>query len=84
MKKLITLAAVVAAVSLAGCATTSDVAEVRALAEKAQSSADRAQQTADQAMAAAREASAKADAAQAAAKEVDNKIDQMFKKTMMK
>jgi murein lipoprotein len=91
MKKPIALAALLAAGTLTGCATTSELAEVRAMAEKAQATADAAQTTAngakataDQAMATANAASAKADSAEATANQVNEKVDRMFKKSMMK
>lgn len=91
MKKHIALAVLLAAGSLAGCATTSELSEVRAMAEKAQATADQAQKTAneakaasDQAVATANAASAKADSAEATANQVNEKVDRMFKKSMMK
>ena len=91
MKKHFALAVLLAAGTLGGCATTSEIAEIRAMAEKAQQSADQAQQsanraqaTADQALNTANAASAKADAAEATASQVNEKIDRMFKKSMMK
>lgn len=61
----------------AGCATTSDLDEVRAMAEDAQRSAEEAK-----AMAA--DASAGADEANQRTRETDQKIDEMFKKSMEK
>lgn len=61
----------------AGCATTSQLEEVKAMAQKAQA-------TAEQAMAKSADASATAQAAQQHTMATDQKIDQMFKKTMMK
>ena len=85
------LLALAMAAGLAGCASTSELTEIRSMAEKAQASADRAQQTADQALqraeqanATANAASAKADSAEQTAAQVNEKIDRMFKKTMMK
>ena len=98
MKKHVAIAILLASGSIAGCASTSELAEVRALAENAQAAANQAQQTADRALAnandasqrvdgavsAANAASAKADAAEASANRVNEKIDRMFKKTMLK
>jgi len=68
----------VAALALsAGCATTKQLDEVRAMAEEAQ-------RTADEAMAMAEDASARADEANERTMETDRKIDEMFKKTMEK
>lgn len=61
----------------AGCATTKQLNEVKAMAEKAQ-------QTADEAKAMAADAASKADEANQHAMATDQKIDKMFKKTMMK
>jgi murein lipoprotein len=61
----------------AGCATTKQLNEVKAMAE-------RAQQTADEAKAMAADAASKADEANQHAMDTDQKIDKMFKKTMMK
>lgn len=61
----------------AGCATTSDLEEVRAMAEDAQ-------QTANEAKAMAADASASADEANRRTMETDQKIDEMFRKTMEK
>jgi len=70
--------ALVLALSLsAGCATTKQLDEVRAMAEEAQ-------QTADEAKAMAQDASARADEANQRTMETDQKIDEMFKKTMEK
>lgn len=93
MKKTLALAALLAAGTLTGCASTStnELAELRSLAEQAQASADRAQQTAnsaqstaDQALAAANAAATRADNAEATANQVNEKVDRMFKKSMLK
>jgi hypothetical protein len=98
MRKTIIAAAIIAATGLAGCASTGELAEVRAAADKAQASADRAQQTADAAKLSADQAAqsaaaasaqsaaaaAKADSAEQTATSVNEKIERMFKKTMMK
>lgn len=67
---------VILAVS-AGCASTKDLDEVRAMAEEAQ-------QTANEAKAMAADASASADEANRRTMETDQKIDEMFRKTMQK
>ncbi|MGK2914386.1 MAG: Lpp/OprI family alanine-zipper lipoprotein [Porticoccaceae bacterium] len=96
-RKTIIAAAIIAATGLAGCASNSELAQVRAAADKAQVSADRAQQTADAAKLSADQAAqsaaaasaqsaaaAKADSAEQTATSVNEKIERMFKKTMMK
>lgn len=70
-------ALVVILAASAGCATTSDLEEVRAMAEDAQ-------QTANEAKAMAADASASADEANRRTMETDQKIDEMFRKTMEK
>jgi murein lipoprotein len=86
MKNTLIKASLVAAVLTlaAGCASNSELAKVRATAEGAQNSADRAtamaqaaQSTADQAMQTANEANMKAT-------EANTKIDRSFKKSMYK
>jgi murein lipoprotein len=61
----------------AGCASTKQLDEVRAMAEEAQ-------QTANEAKAMAADASARADEANQRTMETDQKIDEMFRKTMQK
>lgn len=61
----------------AGCATTKQLDEVRAIAQDAQ-------QTANEAKAMAQDAMSRADEANQRAMDTDQKIDEMFKKTMMK
>ncbi|RLA47070.1 MAG: hypothetical protein DRR06_03520 [Gammaproteobacteria bacterium] len=91
MKKLSYAVVLVAAVSLVGCASNSDLDKVRAMAQQAQTSADAAQRsataaqvTADQAVAQSADALARAASAENTANETDAKVDRMFKKTMMK
>ncbi|GAB4356366.1 MAG: hypothetical protein Kow006_23430 [Gammaproteobacteria bacterium] len=95
MKKAVGTASLVAALALAlgGCATVTE-----ADLESLRSEVRNAQETADRALSAAQSADRKADAAQAAANEArsvaqdaraateatDARIDQMFKKAMMK
>lgn len=61
----------------AGCATTKQLDQVKAMAQQAQ-------KTADEAKTMAQDAANKADQANQHAMETDQKIDKMFKKTMMK
>ena len=82
----------------AGCVTTEQLAEVRAIAENAQSAADsassaadaamsaadNAMSTANQAMDAANSAQSAADAAMACCNENSSKLDRMFEKAMQK
>lgn len=76
--KLLGIPALVAILAVGtGCATTSDLEEVRAMAEDAQ-------QTANEAKAMAADASASADEANRRSMETDQKIDEMFRKTMEK
>lgn len=76
--KLLGIPALVVILSVsAGCATTKDLEEVRAIAEDAQ-------QTANEAKAMAADASASADEANRRTMETDQKIDEMFRKTMEK
>lgn len=100
-RTLMMSAALAAAFLLSGCAgdqLKKDVAELRAMTEKAQASADRAQTSADAAKAEAGKAAAKADAAedtadmaldearesQACCSANSEKVDRMFRKAMMK
>ncbi|MDH3638441.1 MAG: Lpp/OprI family alanine-zipper lipoprotein [Gammaproteobacteria bacterium] len=83
--KSVRFALIVAAVGLAsGCASTKKMEEVEAMAQSAQQSAEQAaaaarsaQQTADQALEAAKQANT-------CCQNNSQKIDQMFKKSMMK
>ncbi|RLA16684.1 MAG: hypothetical protein DRQ60_03875 [Gammaproteobacteria bacterium] len=84
MNKSILAIALTATIGLTGCATKSDLADVRAMAVKAQASADQANQTAQTANARANEADVKADLALEGAGIANEKIDRMFKKTMNK
>ena len=83
---------------MGGCVTTEQLAQVRAIAESAQSTADSATATADNASAtadnaltaanqaadAARSAQSAADAATACCGENSSKLDRMFEKAMQK
>lgn len=75
----------------AGCATTQQVEEARALAEEAKQAAAQADQRAanagnkaDQAKATADAAMRKAEEANRCCQETNEKIDRMFKKSMQK
>lgn len=92
-KKLIYSVLIVSALALGGCATVSkeDLAEVRAIAEKAASDATEAKTMAADAQNTAAAAKSEAEAAKAAADdanrksaETETKIDRMFKKSMYK
>jgi len=87
--KILSVASVV--VVATGCANTSQMDEIRALAEQAQSTATMASEaaasaksTADRAMSAVSSAQSTADAAQASANEANEKVDRAFKKAMEK
>lgn len=87
--KVMSVASVV--VFAAGCANTSQMDEIRALAEQAQSTATMAsdaaasaQSTADRALSAANSAQRTADAAQTSADAANEKVDRAFKKAMEK
>ncbi len=76
---------------VAGCATTSQLEEVRGIANSALEEARAARQesssaqaTASEAASAASEAKAAADAAQACCNEQADKMDRMFQKSMQK
>lgn len=76
---------------LAGCATTSDLSNAAATANKAQSTADSAMSAANKAEATANEALAKAieaervaSEAKASCREAEEKCSRMFKKSMQK
>jgi len=93
MKKISIKATILAAAFalLSGCATTEQIAQIRAIAESAQSTANSASSTAntassvaDQALDAARSAQSAADAAMACCNENSGKIDRAFEKAMQK
>jgi murein lipoprotein len=88
---LIGIPALAALLVLSGCATTKQLDEVRAMAQQAQMSADEAKSMAMDAKAssdrAASEASAARQAAEMAAQtsaETNQKLDEMFRRAMMK
>ncbi len=62
---------------MVGCASSSDLEAVRSEAQQAQATANQAKATADEALAVANEAKAMAMA-------TEEKIDRMFKRSMMK
>ena len=87
--KMLSVASVV--VVATGCANTTQMDEIRVLAEQAQSTATMAsdaaaadQRTADRALTAANSAQTSADAAQISADEANEKVDRAFKKAMEK
>ena len=100
MKRTIVKATILAVVLmiLGGCVTTEQLAEVRAIAENAQSvandaasaassasaAADSAMKAANQAGDAAASAQSAADAANACCNENSSKLDRMFEKAMQK
>ena len=80
-----------AIILLSGCASTEEMAQIRSIAESAQSAANSAQSTAsnalgvaNQALDAARAAQASADAAMACCNENTSRLDRMFEKAMQK
>lgn len=89
---LIKIFAIVAILGfLSGCATTEQIAQIQATADKALETANNAtdrannaQSTANQALDAARKAQATADAAQSCCNENSQKIDRAFEKSMRK
>lgn len=89
MKKTLVIAMLLSL--MAGCATTEQIKQIQATADKAlasansaSSSADNALQTANRALEAARNAQSAADSAQACCNDNKAKIDQMFEKVMQK
>ena len=80
-----------ALVLLSGCATTEQIAEIRSMAESAQSTANnassqasRALATANEALDAARQAQSTANSAMDCCNANSSKIDRMFEKAMRK
>lgn len=93
MKRTLIKASILATVFglLCGCATTEQIAQIQATADKALAAANSASErannalsTANQALDAARSAQAAADAAQACCNENSTKLDRMFEKAMQK
>ncbi|GAB3306984.1 Lpp/OprI family alanine-zipper lipoprotein [Haliea atlantica] len=86
MKSTLIKAASIAAFTVlaTGCASTSSVDEVRAIAEAAQRSADEAKQSAASAERTAADAKRTAEEAKRAADEANTKIDRAFKQSMQK
>lgn len=89
LTKILAIAAVLGILS--GCATTEQIAQIQATADRAletaNNAADRAnnaQSTANQALDAARRAQSTADAAQACCNENSQKIDRAFEQSMRK
>jgi murein lipoprotein len=84
-KKLAIAAGVAAVASMGvGCATTSELEQVRTMAQDAKTAAANAQSTADKASADAAAAMSKADEANTCCQNTNEKIDRMFKKSMYK
>lgn len=84
--KKLAIAAGVAAVATigVGCATTSDLEQIRTTAQEAKTAAANAQSTADQASADAAAAMRAAEDANTCCQDTNEKIDRMFKKSMYK
>ena len=68
----------------AGCASTAQIDEIRAMAQEAKTVASQAQTTADQAARDAADAKSMADQANACCRDTNEKLDRMFKKSMHK
>lgn len=83
-KALLTGALLAGTFVLGGCASTTDLANLRTQVEQAQATADSASRDAAAAKALAEQAKADAAAANAKSEATDAKIDRMFKKTMYK
>ena len=93
MKKLIIKVSIIAVALgfLSGCATTEQIAQIQATADRALETANNASDrannalsTANSAMDAARRAQSAADAAQACCNENSEKIDRAFERAMQK
>jgi murein lipoprotein len=84
LKSAITALALAGVVGLSGCATTSDLDQLRSEVEAAQATADRAEAKADAAASDASAALATANDAKATADATEEKVDRMFKKAMYK
>jgi murein lipoprotein len=84
MKFLIKILPVLVLVAATGCASNSQVDEVRAIAEEAQRSATAASSTAAKAQSTANAAQTSANAAQTSANEANEKVDRAFQKSMEK
>ena len=83
-KTMTTAMMVVALTGLTGCATTSDLDELRAEVQKSNAAANQAAADAASARADAEAAKAAAEAARDSAQETNEKLDRMFKKSMYK
>lgn len=84
LKSTVSILALAGVVGLTGCATTSDLNQLRSEVEAAQATADRAEAKADAAASDASAALATANEAKATADETDEKVNRMFKKAMYK
>lgn len=83
-RMLAIVAATSVVIGLGGCATTSDLNELRTEVDAAKSEAAAATQTANEAKAMASDAMNTANEAKATSEETETKIDRMFKKAMYK
>jgi outer membrane murein-binding lipoprotein Lpp len=84
LRKVVAVFFVVAPVLLAGCATTADLEKVRATADQANATAQRAAQTADEAKTMASQAAQKAEDAQTCCNHNTERLNRMFRKSMYK
>ncbi|MTD32494.1 Lpp/OprI family alanine-zipper lipoprotein [Paludibacterium denitrificans] len=83
-KSLLASATCAALLLVGGCASNGDLEKVRAMAMQAQQTADQANQTANMANQKADQAVNTANQANQTAAETNEKLNRMFKKTMMK
>lgn len=83
-KRLVTSLFLAALATTAGCATTSDLDDLRAEVQRANSTAERAAADAASAKQDAAAARTAAEQAQSEAAETNEKLDRMFKKSMYK
>jgi murein lipoprotein len=72
------------AATVIGCVSTQDLDAVRSIAEQAQADASSAQATASNALATAEEARAIANQALSASQATDERLNRMFKRSMLK
>lgn len=84
MPRFLTVAAILAPLAIAGCASQSEVDQLRSDLSKAQATAAAAQEEARAATAEAKAANARADAATKAAADVSRKADRMYDRSLRK
>jgi outer membrane murein-binding lipoprotein Lpp len=84
MKRFLVLSALLAPLAIGGCASQSEVDQLRSDLGKAQAAADAAKAEAAAAKAEAMAANARADAATKAAADVSRKADRMYDRTLRK